>query len=175
MILSKVRDFMKKTDAFHTKSYYENIIEELRNAKDSFFDIDLVVEGLKEKYEEYGKVIIAYDYDDTVCPSKPQYNCDNVVKLLRLCSNFRDFEMICYTARSTPKLIEEVKETLDRLGIRYDTINEDTPRVMNELEHTYTSKVLYGIFLDDKAGLGDAYRALVKFMDWYLDQQLMPE
>lgn len=157
----------------HSKSYYENTLVELKQAKDSFFDINVAINKLKETYEKYGKIIVAYDYDDTVCPTEPIYNCDNVVKLLRLCSNFDEFEMICFTARSTPETIKEVKDNLNRLNIRYDVINDNTDRIKREIEHTHPSKVLYSIFLDDKAGLGDAYKILVEFVDWYLDQQMI--
>lgn len=168
MILFELMNYMKNG---LPKSYYETTLNELKQAKDSFFDINVALDKLKSTYEKYGKIIVAYDYDDTVCPSEPIYNCDNVVKLLRLCSKFDDFEMICFTARSTPETIEEVRDSLNNLGIRYDTINDNTDRIKKEMELTHPSKVLYGIFLDDKAGLGEAYRILVNFIEWYLEQQ----
>lgn len=172
MNLCKVVNVMERVDMFHTKSYYETSLRDLEDKADSFFNIDTVVDKLIDTYNKYGTIIIAYDYDDTVCPSKPNYNCDNVVKLLKICSEFKEFEMVCYTARSTYESIDEVRFNLDRLGIRYDTINQDTPRIKEEIEHTYTSKVMYSIFLDDKAGLGEAFRSLIKFLEWYVKTQL---
>lgn len=157
------------------KNKYDELINGLRNNKDSFFDTDRLVESLKNDYMKYKKIIIAYDFDDTVYPSRMEYSCNNVIRLLRLCSVINDFEMVCYTVRSTPDMLKEVKSELDKIGIRYDAINENVPRIKRELGITNDSKIMYSIFLDNRAGLQGSYTALVEFLDWYLKQPITPK
>lgn len=170
MILEKVSAYYKKqnldTDA---------LLEELRSGRDTFFSIEKCIESLKSDYKKYGRIIVAYDYDDTVEPSKPEYSCENVVKLLQLCSKFNDFEMICFTARSTVNDIAEAKERLSKLNIRYDAINEDCYRIKQEVDHECESKVMFSVFLDNRAGLESAYKILLGFVEWYLNQPLISE
>lgn len=170
MILERVSSYYKKqnldTDA---------LMEELRNGKDTFFSIEKCVESLKGDYKTHGRIIVAYDYDDTVEPSKPEYSCTNVTKLLQLCSKFNDFEMICFTARSTVKDVEDALMNLDSLGIRHDAVNEDCYRIKKEVEHECESKVMFSIFLDNRAGLESAYKTLLGFVEWYLEQPLISE
>ena len=170
MILEKVSSYYKKQNLDT-----DSLLEELKSGKDTFFSLDKCIENLKEDYKNYGRLIVAYDYDDTVEPSKPEYSCDNVVKLLQLCSKFNDFEMICFTARSTVKDIEDAVANLDKLGIRHDSINEDVYRIKKEVKREMESKVLFGVFLDNRAGLESAYKILLGFVEWYLNQPLISE
>ena len=167
MIIEKVRD------------YYENqnldtdaLIKYLKAGNDTFFSTEFCIEKLKEDYNTHGKIIVAYDFDDTVEPSKINYSCDSVVKLLQLCSEFSDIEMICYTARTKTEDIKNVKESLKSLGIKFDAINDDCPRIKREMEHIHDSKVLFSVFLDNRAGLKQAYDILLGFMEWYMNQPI---
>ena len=152
-----------------------SILEELSNSKDSFFDRKILVERLKSDYSKYGHIIVAYDFDDTVKPSAPNYECNSVVKLLQLCSKLNDIEMICFTARRMTDQIKEVRETLDSLNIRYDAINDDCYRIKQEIEKTHESKVMYSVFLDDRAGLDSAYYTLIEFLKFYFDLPAISE
>jgi hypothetical protein len=170
MLLGRVIDYLKRQNIDA-----EEILSMVKCEEDSFFDSDLLLEKLKKDYTSYGRIIVAYDYDDTVCPSKINYSCNGVANLLKLCSKFNDFEMICFTARSTPTLIKEATDNLKRLGIRYDAINDDVPRIKKAIDHIYQSKVLYSIFLDDRAGLYQSFNVLVQFVEWYLEQKAISE
>ena len=168
--LTNVMNFLSNRNTRNTDL---ELLEELKSGKDTFFDTDKLTESLINDYRKYGKLIIAYDFDDTVFPSKPDYHCKNVVKLLQLCSRLSCTEMVCYTARSTEEMIDEVKKELNRLNIRYDAINDNVPRIKAEIEITCPSKVMFGVFLDNRAGLESAYKALVNFLDWLFDQNKM--
>ena len=163
--LSNVINFLTNQN---TRNDDRELLEELKYGKDTFFDVDKLTESLINDYRKYGKIIIAYDFDDTVFPSKPDYHCKNVVKLLQLCT-----EMICYTARSTEKMLDEVRKELKRNRIRFDAINDNIPRIKQEVEITCPSKVMFGVFLDNRAGLESAYKALLNFLDWLFDQSKM--
>jgi hypothetical protein len=102
---------------------------------------------LMEQYKKHGRLIIAYDFDDTVSPFYCA-NCTEVQSLLRMAKNTIDAYFIVYT--SNPN-IERVKDFLDKNNLPYDSINENAPFV------NYSGgKVFYNIFLDDKAGLAQA-------------------
>lgn len=167
MIIEKVRDYFNSmnldTDA---------LLKKLKEGNDTFFSTEACIEQLKQDYQKYGRIIVAYDFDDTIQPSQINYSCDSVVKLLQLCSEFNDIEMICYTARTSTNDIIVVKETLKSLGIKFNAINDDCPRIKREIEHTHASKVMFSVFLDNRAGLKQAYDVLVGFMEWYVNKPL---
>lgn len=170
MILEKVSEYYKKQN-LNTSS----ILQELHQYSDTFFSTEKCIEMLKNDYKKWGRIIVAYDFDDTIKPSDQKYNCDNVVKLLQLCSKFNDFEMICFTARTKNSDIDEVKNTLNKLNIRYDSINEDCYRIQKQTDYEHTSKVYFNIFLDNRAGLESAYKILLGFVEWYLEQPSLSE
>ena len=170
MILQQVSSYYKKQNIDTDK-----LMEELRDGKDTFFSTEKCIETLIDDYKKYGRIIVAYDYDDTVEPSTPEYSCTNVVKLLQLCSKFNDFEMICFTARATVKDVEDALTNLDSLGIRHDAVNEDCYRIKKEVDHQCESKIMFSIFLDNRAGLESAYKILLGFVEWYLKQPLISE
>lgn len=170
MILEKVSSYYKKQDIDVSV-----LLKELINGRDTFFSIETCIEMLKNDYKTHGRIIVAYDYDDTVAPSKPENSCDSVIKLLQLCSKFNDFEMVCYTARRKVNDIKDVISELDRLDIRHDAINDDCYRIQKELDHECQSKIIYSIFLDNRAGLESAYKTLVGFINWYLSQPAISE
>ena len=60
-----------------------------------------------------------------------------------------------------------VEDYLNSKDIRHDAINENVDRVKSEFGDGRDSKVLYSIFLDDRAGLPAAYETLVGFLEWY--------
>lgn len=131
------------------------------------------VDRLINDYKHHKSFIIAYDYDDTVVPSNNTIDTSRVQSILRFCSKC-NFTMICFTARDKPEQIEEARTTLKKLGIRCDYINEDCDNTKQNMDVHATSfhKIFYNVFLDDRAGLHDAVRALVGFLKWYVKQPL---
>ena len=49
---------------------------------DSFFDKETQVKVLLEQYYKHNKIIVAYDFDDTVHPFRGT-SCEQVIELLR--------------------------------------------------------------------------------------------
>jgi hypothetical protein len=149
------------------------IINSLEDKKeiDTYLSTETATNRLIEEYKEHGTIIIAYDFDDTVNAKYPGVTCRKVQDLLRVCSQL-PFYMVCYTARCEEKELEEVKTILNHLNIRYDRINEDTYDYMNNYHPKIevTHKIFYSIFLDDRAGLASAYKTLLDFVYWYLNE-----
>jgi len=122
---------------------------------DSFFDMNKQVDVLLEQYHNFGKIIVAYDFDDTVYPYRGK-SCHQVQQLLR---DLRPYAtLILLTARAHERR-EGIEEFLKNNDIPFDFINKD-PRG-NEIT---TGKLLYNQLLDDKAGLRESYEILKDFL-----------
>lgn len=110
---------------------------------------------LIEQYEKHGRLIVAYDFDDTVSPYWCA-SCTDVQSLLRQMKNTIDAYFIVYTCN---KDHDKIKEFLDKYHIPYDAINENAP-FAPDIE----GKLFYNVFLDDKAGLGEVVTTLKQFL-----------
>jgi hypothetical protein len=122
---------------------------------DSFFDKDKQQNVLFEQYNKYGKLIVAFDFDDTVSPFRGD-NCEQVKQLIR---DLRPYaHLICFTAR-TPDKLEQVEKYLEANNIPYDFINKEWDG--SEI----TGKLFYNQLLDDKAGLYESYLILREFLN----------
>lgn len=115
-------------------------------------------ERLKNAYLEHDRLIIAYDIDDTVRPYKSK-SCENVKMLIRRAKKILNPNFIVFTAnphnnKNTDFLINE--------NLPFDTINENISGVG---DNDKKLKIYYNLFLDDKAGLAEAYLALDELCD----------
>lgn len=109
--------------------------------------LNFLLMRLIEQYKKHGKLVIAYDIDDTVRPCYCD-DCSEIKALLRMARDIIDAYFIVYT--SNPD-IKEVKRYLTEQDIPYDAINENAPFVPFK-----DGKIFYNILLDDKAGLAQA-------------------
>lgn len=109
---------------------------------------------LVNEWREHGKIIIAYDFDDTVYDyHKRGSTYPKVVDLLQRCEEFGAY-FIVFTSCGEEKY-EFIKDYLEKNGIPYNKINEDMPFVSFG-----GRKVYYNILLDDRAGLLSAFTTL---------------
>lgn len=118
------------------------------------------LERLLEEYKKYGKLIIAYDFDDTVnnYHKKEDRNYDNVISLLQECKKRDIGKFICLTA-SKEERYKEITEYLDNNNIPVDKINTGFEGMPNGNEKPY-----YNILLDDRAGLITSYKLLTDLL-----------
>jgi hypothetical protein len=126
---------------------------------DTFFNDEPLLEKLKHHYTKNGRIIIAYDFDDTVAPTYMSKSCDDVIKILKDMRPYASF--ICFTSNERP---EKAKSYLKEKDIPCDAFNDNVDWMMERYGHM--RKVYFHILLDDKAGLGQAYRILNKFLEW---------
>lgn len=138
-------------------------IDETGEALDTFLSVGNIIERAIQEYVEHKHFIVAFDMDDTVWVNNGCC-CDQVVELLRVCSAIPSMRLVVFTARS-PENYNETINQLNKLGIRYDAINENIDRSSNK-----NNKIFFNIFLDDRAGLPSAYEALVGVVNWYFYQ-----
>jgi len=107
---------------------------------------------LQNVIKSHGKLIIAFDFDDTVYPlSGDDTVCLEVRETLKEAQE-QGHTLICYTCRSEQ---EEVFQFCQGEGIYYERFNEN--HLQLDGQH---GKVFYNIFLDDKCGLVQALTTL---------------
>ncbi len=121
---------------------------------DFYLDDYNVIKRLTKTWLEEKKLIIAYDFDDTVYD---YYGCGreftDVITLLQRCEKV-GAHFICFTARPEDDY-SEIKCYLANAKIPCDYINENIPIMWKT-----GRKIYYNILLDDKAGLSSAYHCL---------------
>ena len=114
-----------------------------------------LLQRLIEQYQKQDRLIIAYDFDDTVSPYVCS-NCTEVQSVLRMSKENLNAYFIVYTCNSD---VEKIKKFLDYYRLPYDSINAAAP--FSPLQPSAVGEKLYfNILLDDKAGLGEATAAL---------------
>lgn len=140
--------------------------------KGTIFDPAFNLKSLIAKYRKHGKIIVAYDFDDTVYVSDEQASdeaCALIRELLVECSKYPDdIAMVCYTCRDGDTIKDEVIPFLDEHRIRYDKINENMDNVDDS---NMSDKLVFSIFLDNLAGCGEAYSTLSRFIVWLMSEK----
>lgn len=120
---------------------------------------------LLEEYKKYGKLIVAFDYDNTIFDyhnNGGDYSC--VVNLLRHCTML-GFEMILFsTEEDEDKIIEKQVECVQmRVG---NLINDMIiPPFTSSRLFPNSKKPYYNILPDDRAGLEESYEILKYVVD----------
>lgn len=121
---------------------------------DFYLDENNQTSRLIKEWNEYGKIIIAYDFDDTVYDyHKKGRTFQNVINLLQECKKQGAY-FIVFTACDKNKF-DFIKKYLKINNIPFDKINEQAPFVPFS-----GRKIYYNILLDDRAGLPSSYRTL---------------
>ena len=117
---------------------------------DPYLDTMTCIHRLYDDYTKHGKLVIAYDFDNTV------YDCHDLgydfadVRALLRAAEIQGHTLICYTANNE---IEFVMNYLTDSEIPYTMINESPV-------DTGGGKIYYNILLDDRAGLQSAFQTL---------------
>lgn len=135
------------------------------------------VERLFNEWKQYGKIIIAIDFDDTISPWKmtteeDKKKYEKILKLLKDCKYTGAYLSIW--SACTPDRYQSITDYCNQYGIVPDSINR------NPIELPYGNhvKMYANIFLDDRAGLDEAIdtltQALYKYRG-YLQEQKVSE
>lgn len=126
---------------------------------DYYLNDENVTDRLIEEWKKYGKIIISYDFDDTVFNfhGKEGRIYDDVVSLLKRCKKIGAY-FIVFTANDDINMIEAY---LTGSNIPFDKINEN----MEFIKFT-GRKIYYNVLLDDRSGLRSAYDTLLKAVEY---------
>ena len=114
----------------------------------------LLLERLHKQYKEHGKLVIAFDFDDTVYPYTWDLEYIIPVRYALVEAKARGHILVCYTANDD---YAKVSRYLDYHGL--------TPDFYNESPVPSKGKIFYNIFLDDKCGLHEALTILNIFLE----------
>lgn len=118
------------------------------------------VEKLVRTYFTRGYLIIAFDFDDAILSSEPDFKCCTLVLLVNRCKHDINCQLILYTCRFSNRgdgaNLRYAIDVCKKLDIEPDFVNEHAWEDYRGLN----GKVFYDIFLDDKAGLGQACEIL---------------
>jgi len=126
---------------------------------DFYLNDENVINRLTEEWSKYGKLIIAYDYDNTVHDyHKLGYVFENVISLLKR-TKLIGANFIVFTCCNENKY-DDIKKYLSINNIPFDKINEN----IDDIDFG-GRKVYYNILLDDRAGLSSAYNCLLKVVE----------
>jgi myo-inositol-1(or 4)-monophosphatase len=151
---SIVEIILELSDSVAYKEYCWLIDNIFGDSTDSFFDKRKQLSVLLEQYKKHGKIIVAFDFDDTASPFRGE-SCEKVVQLIR---DLRPYaHLICFTAR-TPENQRAAEAYLKVNNIPYDYINREWNG--NDI----SGKLFYNQLLDDKAGLFESYTILSEFL-----------
>lgn len=120
---------------------------------DEYLQENASLKRLLEEYEKYGRLVIAYDFDNTVYDFHKKGATYSMV--IRLLQDLKDLGciMICFTANED---VNFVRGYCLRYDIPLDKLNEN-PDFFN----CPSRKIYYNALLDDRAGLLQVYKELV--------------
>ena len=123
--------------------------------KHPYANVDACAQRLFNNYKEHGKLIIAFDFDNTIFDyHNTGGDFSEVISLLQKC-NMYNFTMVLFTSNEGERL-EFCKKFCAKHNIRIDYVNESP--IMP------TRKPFYSLLLDDRAGLGCAIMILDKLI-----------
>lgn len=115
-----------------------------------------IVDRLIKQYNSTPRLIIAVDFDDTVFDFHNQgHEYAFVISLIKRCQAV-GFYIVMFTA-SREERFSLIEAHMMGLGIKVDAINKNP---VPGLDYGNNSKMFYNVLLDDRAGLGQAYRTL---------------
>ncbi|ADH03401.1 phosphoheptose isomerase [Bacillus phage W.Ph.] len=115
---------------------------------DYFMIEENAVQRLLREWNAYGRIVVAYDFDNTVYDyHKEGHDYSEVIELIHQLHEEGAYLMV-YTARPQTELYK-VRNYLDENRIPYDSVN----KMPDFLPFTENKKLYYNILLDDRAGL----------------------
>lgn len=116
------------------------------------------LDRLRQEWDKYGSIIVAFDIDSTVLPFHPDEVTDAYEPIRDLLRGLKALgcTLIAFTAASED-LIPYIKEALKTLEVKWDYFNESPPSIPNV---TKQGKVYANVYLDDRAGMYEVYSHL---------------
>lgn len=125
------------------------------------FDTRNCIARLKKELDEHGKLVIGFDFDNTVFDTHNKGgDYSNVIDLLKRCKDL-GFTLCLYTAELREDWLDWKVKYCEHHGIKPDYVNE-SPLIPG------TKKPFFSILLDDRAGLESAFwtlKTVVKYAE----------
>jgi hypothetical protein len=119
---------------------------------DEYLKPNASYERLLKEYRQYGSVVVAFDFDNTVYDFHHKGETyQQIIELLRELKELNCY-LICFTANQDTTIIIDY---LIKNKIPYDSINENPPFFICDAR-----KIYFNVLLDDRAGLMQTYQEL---------------
>ena len=118
---------------------------------------------LYKEWSQYGKIIIAVDFDDTISPWKFKDEEDlrairSTIDLLSVAKQTGAY-IVVFTACNEDRYAE-IREYCKSVGLEIDSINTNPI----DLPYGNNAKIYANIFIDDRAGINQALATLEDVM-----------
>ena len=128
------------------------------------FNQQACLERLKNEYDKYGKLIVAFDFDNTIYDfHKNEGDYSEVIDLLKECIKL-EFDLILFTVDEDPDKVSEKIRWLvsnDLWSYKSSHFFVNTGPLFSGSRKPY-----YNILLDDRAGLEESYNILKQVVDY---------
>ena len=120
---------------------------------------DGAIKRLITEYEAHNKLVVGFDFDNTIFDVHNQgINCSEVISLLRECKRL-GFILCLYTAETRGYWLQWKIDYCKHFGIEPEHVNK-SPLLPG------TDKPFFNILLDDRAGLESAYLTLKEVVEY---------
>lgn len=137
----------------------EQWVESYKRASSHPFFHQGAVERLKRDYDNHGKLVVGFDFDNTIFDTHNKGgNYSDIISLLQKCKKL-GFTLCLYTAELREEWLKWKVDYCKHFGIKPDYVNE-SPLLPG------TKKPFFNILLDDRAGLESAYLTLKEIVDY---------
>ena len=118
-------------------------------------NMERYISRLYHEWKEYGQIILACDYDDTLSPWKfKDFNYDELFRLIRAAKEIGVL-VVVFTS-CTDDRYPEIEEYCKSKGVEISAINKNPI----DLPYGNERKIYYNHLLDDRAGLMEAMAIL---------------
>jgi hypothetical protein len=113
------------------------------------------LDRLTEEWNQYGKIIIACDFDDTISPWKLKgFDPKRTIEVLTIAKQ-TGAHIVIFTACNEDRY-PEITSYCQSIGLEIDAINQ-TPI---DIPYGKNGKIYANVFIDDRAGLNEALNIL---------------
>ena len=128
-----------------------------------YLNADNAYNRLKEEWQKYGKIIIAYDVDSTVLPFHDYEKEDDYSIVHDLIKELHKLNctLIVFTAAEESRW-DVIKEKLKTIDLPYHYFNQSPPEIPGLVKN---GKVYANIYLDDRASLYASVELLQKLIN----------